>query len=126
MSNKYANWLKVLGVTEQEAANIGYDNPSNDAKAGESGRWAVKTINKSITDYTTNFLKGMVRQNIDNLKAIAGGVTNNNQNNSSNRSEVHNHYNLNLDGKTINNNNNPLQKSVRETVSLSLAAKTLR
>jgi hypothetical protein len=126
MSNKYGNWLKTLGVTEQEAADIGYDNPSNDAMARTSGSWAVKTINKSVVDYTHNFLKGMVSQNRDNLKAIAGGVTNNNQNNSSNRNEIHNHYNLNLDGKTINNNNNPLQKSVRETVSLSLAAKTLR
>jgi hypothetical protein len=102
-----------------------YDIPSNDALANKSGKWAVKTVNKSIIDYTHNFLKGMVSQNKDNLKAIASGTVNNNQNNSSSKQENHHHYTLNLDGKTIQNNTT-LNKAVRETVGLSLIAKNTR
>ncbi len=101
-----------------------HENPVNDRNANLSGQWAIKKINKSVGDYTLNFLKGMVSQSKDNLKALSSNQYSNYNNQRSSKTE--NNYTINVDGRQTNISNGNNQRIVRDFVSLSLAGKTLR
>ena len=104
-----------------------FDNPVNDNMAKMAGKKAIvngiKAVIKSNNDAFNNFMAGTV----SGMKEINNSFANNSISNSnnSNKKEIHNHYNVNFENRNINNNQQ-LNNSIKETVSLGLAAKTLR